>query len=35
MYFMRVDHVIYVDELELYSEIDHVSYLMQLIINFV
>jgi hypothetical protein len=28
VYFMRVDHVIYIDEMELYSEIDHISYLM-------
>jgi hypothetical protein len=32
---MRVDHIIYINELELYSEIDRVSYLMQLIIDFV
>jgi hypothetical protein len=28
LYFMHVDHVIYINEMELYSEIDHVSYLM-------
>jgi hypothetical protein len=28
VYFMRVDDVIYVNEMELYSEIDHISYLM-------
>jgi hypothetical protein len=28
VYFLRVDHVIYINEMELYSEIDHVSYLM-------
>jgi hypothetical protein len=28
VYFMRVDRVIYINEMELYSEIDHVSYLM-------
>jgi hypothetical protein len=28
VYIMHVDHVIYVNEKDLYSEIDHVSYLM-------
>jgi hypothetical protein len=28
VYFLRVDHVIYINEMELYSKIDHVSYLM-------
>jgi hypothetical protein len=28
VYFMRVDHVIYINEMELYSKIDDVSYLM-------